>query len=187
MIYAQCSLSSLSPYGQGKAVMTKREQNESHEEFEERCWIQKAHVENGEMVIPPMAFANSIKDAARYSGLKIQGKRNATWTKHFVSGVMVVEPLSTGVASNDIGHEWLFIPSDGKPGSGSRVNRCFPVIPRWHGVVTYLVIDPEITKDVFATMLEISGNLIGIGRFRPQNRGYYGRFEVESIDWTEAK
>lgn len=26
----------------------------------------------------------------------------------------------------------------------------------------------------------------GIGRFRPRNNGYYGRFEVSDIQWSEA-
>ena len=35
---------------------------------------------------------------------------------------------------------------------------------------------------VFEHVLNQMGNIIGVGRFRPRNNGYYGRFVVESID-----
>ena len=52
-------------------------------------------------------------------------------------------------------------------------------------VLTFLVLDEKVTKDIFARVLELAGSLVGIGRFRPQNRGYYGRFQVNSMEWVE--
>ena len=81
--------------------------------------------------------------------------------------------------------EWLFVPSDGMRGGGKRVSKCFPLIPRWNGTVKFVIFDNKITKEVFSRVLHEAGMLIGIGRFRPCNCGYYGRFSVEDIKWEE--
>ena len=69
-------------------------------------------------------------------------------------------------------------------GSGKRVEKCFPVIPSWTGEVTFYVLDETVTQEVFKNILEQAGAFIGIGRFRPRNNGFYGRFKVESIVWS---
>ena len=79
--------------------------------------------------------------------------------------------------------EWLFVPASGRRGDGKRVLKCFPLIPEWHGRVTFHILDDTITEKVFARHLEQAGKFIGIGRFRPRNNGYYGRFAVEKLEW----
>ena len=50
---------------------------------------------------------------------------------------------------------------------------------------TILVIDDLIPEAVFRKVLESSGQLVGIGRFRPQSRGFYGRYLLESFAWVD--
>jgi hypothetical protein len=57
------------------------------------------------------------------------------------------------------------------------------VIHEWGGNVEFLIIDETITNDVFTSVIKQAGAFIGIGRFRPRNNGFYGRFTVEKIDW----
>jgi len=78
---------------------------------------------------------------------------------------------------------WLFVPADGKRGSGKRVEKCFPVIPEWQGDLAFYILDETITEDVFRYHLEQAGKFIGIGFFRPRNNGYFGRFEVVKMTW----
>ena len=52
--------------------------------------------------------------------------------------------------------------------------------------VSYYILDDTITEPVFEQVIHESGNFIGIGRFRPENGGYYGRYVVDSITWQEA-
>ena len=59
-----------------------------------------------------------------------------------------------------------------------------PLIPKWEGSVEFLVFDDVVTEEVFTEHLNDAGSYIGIGRFRPRNNGFYGRFIVESIDWN---
>lgn len=183
---AICKLVSVSPYSQSRFHNTEKKDKESPADYEERTWREKcSHNKQGQIFIPPMAFANCIKQAAKYLGLKIPGGGNEKWTKNFEAGVMVSEPLMLGHHIDDLESEWLFVPSDGKRGGGSRVLKCFPLIREWKGDVTFIIVDEKITKDVFEYILKQAGQLIGIGRFRPRNCGYYGRFIVESIKWQE--
>jgi len=98
---------------------------------------------------------------------------------------MVLEPLVLPIKVDDVKSETLFVPSDGKPGGGKRVEKTFPLISSWSGTIEYIILDDLITQDVFNRVLLASGTLIGIGRFRPRNRGYYGRFAIDSVSWKE--
>lgn len=181
---ARATLTSVSPYSQSKRIRTPKDAKETHEDHEERTWRERLHVnKQGKVFIPPMAFKNCLAEAAKYQSKKIPGKGNATYTKHIEAGVLVTEPLVLDVAQEEVEGEWLFVPSDGRRGGSKRVDKCFPVIPEWSGTVEFLIFDELVTKTVFTEFLEEAGKFIGIGRFRPRNNGYYGRFEVEGVSW----
>ena len=94
---------------------------------------------------------------------------------------MVTDPLTLSIKKDAVESEELFVPSDGKAGGSSRVWKTFPIIKEWEGEITILVLDEVITEKVLARHLDIAGKFKGIGRFRPENAGYYGRFEVKGI------
>lgn len=125
-----------------------------------------------------------IKNGALVS-IEIKQPRNIQHsTKHFEAGVLVMDPVPLGIKCADVPGEWFFVPSDGKRGGGSRVKRCFPVVREWSGDVTFHVLDDTITQDAFEHHLSEAGKFIGIGRFRPRNNGFYGRFSVEKVSWN---
>jgi len=178
------TLSSVSPYGQSRHIQSAKSRDETHEEFEARTWRERMHVtKDGKMMIPPMAFKNCLSEAAKYKSVQIAGKGKATYTKHFEAGVLVTEPLHLPITKKDLQGEWVFVPSDGQRGGGRRVLKCFPLIPHWEGEVNFYILDDIITEEVFKQVLETSGSLIGIGRFRPRNMGYYGRFKIVSMQF----
>jgi hypothetical protein len=183
---AEAHLQSLSPYSQSgyynKDIVPELPK-ELQVDYEKRTWKERCHTrQDGHIFISPMAFTNSLKDAAKYLGVPIPGKSRQTFTKHFESGVLVTDPLVLKETKDTVEGEWLFVPSDGRRGGGRRVEKCFPLIQEWSGVVNYV-----ITQDVFRQVLETSGSLIGIGRFRPRNLGYYGRFKLTDLKWIEDK
>ena len=73
----------------------------------------------------------------------------------------------------------------------------FPVIPEgWKADFNFIILDetvlqtsvtppPEDSKvdsyTVFEHVLRRCGEYVGIGRFRPRNRGFYGRFRVNDF------
>jgi hypothetical protein len=183
---AVAKMEGISPYSQSRYIPCEKKEKESAAAFEERCWRERMHVNGeGRVFIPPMAFKNCLAAAARFLGEKIPGKRNATWTKHFLSGVLVMEGLDLGLNPADVPGETLFVPSDGVRGGGKRVMKTFPRIDRWKGEVAFYILDETITEEAFGAHLREAGNFIGLGRFRPENGGFYGRFKVLSVKWSE--
>ena len=180
-------LKSVSPYSQSKHHETPILEKEGKDMYEKRTWRERLHYDSvtGEVFIPPMQFALSLKEAAKYLSLQIPGKGKSTYTKNFESGIMVIDPLPIGIKKDDVEMEALHVPSDGRRGGTTRVTKYFGLIPKWEGTVKYYILDDIITKDVFTKVLSEAGQLIGIGRFRPRNCGYYGRYEVLDIKWNE--
>ena len=178
-------LTSTAPYSQSKYIEEPRGEKETPKDHEVRVWRDRCNVDaDGHLIIPPMAFKNCIAEAAKYLSIQIPGKGKSTYTKHFEAGLMVAEPLRLPVTKDKVSGEWVHVPSDGRRGGTKRVLKCFPVVPSWEGAVTFYVLDETITPEVFEHHLEQAGKFIGIGRFRPRNNGYYGRFEVEGCEWS---
>lgn len=181
---AICRLKSVSPYSQSKYIQKKKDKSQTHADFEKDNWQLRCHVnESGNLFIPPMCFKNCLSSAAKYISMSIPGQGKKTYTKKIEAGVLVAEPLVLRQKLKDIDGEWLHVPSDGRRGGTTRVEKCFPLIREWEGEVKFLILDEIITEEVFQSHLEDAGSFIGIGRFRPENNGYYGRFEVVSTEW----
>jgi hypothetical protein len=181
-------LKSVSQYSQSRYLLAKKDKNEDYDQFEQRIWRDRAHIveagpDAGKVFIPPMAFKQALDSAAKYSPVKKKGQ--ATYTKHFLSGVLCMEPLVLPMTKDDLSYYAGPMSSTGEKGKsgGSVVIRIYPIVPEWEGDVTFHVIDDTLHKDVFLSTLEVAGKNIGIGRFRPQNGGFNGRFVVESFDW----
>jgi hypothetical protein len=178
-------LKSVTPYSQGKAYLVDRldDGKESHEAYENRTWRERCHTTaDGHIFIPPMAFQKSVASAAAYRSDKKEG--SARWTKHFLSGVQALDPFVLPVLKDEVQMERLFVPSDGKKGGGKRVWKNFPVIPEWEGEFKFLILDQAIPEKLFRLTLEDAGAYIGVGRFRPERGGFYGRYEVLRLDWN---
>ena len=181
---ALASLESVSPYSQSKYYETPHLAKELHKDYETRTWKDRCHInDKGFIFIPPMAIKNALSEAARFISMQIPGKGKSTYTKHFEAGILVTEGIILDIKKDQVQGEWFFVPADGQRGGSKRVLKCFPVIPHWQGDVTFYVLDDLLTEEVFLYHLEQAGNFIGLGRFRPRNNGFYGRFKVNEIAW----
>jgi hypothetical protein len=175
----------VSAYSQSRHYDTPKLPKETAADYENRTWRDRLHVnEEGFVCIPPIAFKNCISEVARFLGKQIPGKGKSTYTKHFEAGVLVMDPLILPIKKDEVPRETYFVPADGRRGSGKRVIKHFPVIQQWEGQVTFYILDETITEDVFLEHLEEAGRFIGIGRFRPRNNGFYGRFQVKKFEWN---
>ena len=184
---ATVNLRSISPYSQSRYHDTPKLSKESAEDYERRTWKERLHYDDdGQVFIPQMALKFCLAECAKYLSTQIPGKGKATYTKHFDAGVLVTDPVYLGFHKDEVDGEWFFVNANGTRGSGSRVKRCYPDIKEWEGKAVFHILDDTITKDVFADHLRQAGQFIGIGRFRPRNGGFYGRFEVlGDIQWQE--
>lgn len=186
MKVAHARLKSLSPYSQSRMVFEKKPDKLDWDAWEAKTWRDKAHLTpEGNLYIPPMQFKRALETAAQMLSLKIKGRGTATYTKHFLAGVQVLEPLVLPLTRDQLVSETINANADGKRGSGKRVLRTFPIVHQWEGVVTYHVFDDTITEDVFEKVLRESGNFVGIGRFRAAVGGMYGRYAVVEVSWEK--
>lgn len=189
MKIAQVTIESNAPYSSSKHIDDHehpKKPKESPDDYEQRTWRYRLHVSaDGRVEIPGACFANSIKSAAKRLQLPVPGKRMMQFTKLFEAGVMIPDPLKLAVKADDVLAERLFVPSDGRPGGGKRVFRHFPRVDVWGGTLTVYILDDTITEHVFTQVVRSAGLLVGVGRFRPENRGYYGRFSVKAVKWID--
>lgn len=184
---ATVTLKSLTPYSQSRLHDTPKLEKEAPDDYEVRTWRERCHAnEDGVVYIPPMALKSSVAEAATFLGQKIPGRGKSTYSKHFLAGVLVIDGPLLGVRKDDIEGEWFFMNSDGRRGSGSRVKRRYPVVRSWEATVEYHILDDTITEDVFEAHIREAGNFIGIGRFRPKNGGFYGRYTAVDISWSSG-
>jgi hypothetical protein len=187
MKLAHCTLKSVSPYSQSRSYAHEfpKPKRGEHEKFEEDTWRNKLHTgPDGRVFIPPMSFKMALDTAAKMLGIRIPGKGQSTYSKFFLSGVLCMEPVVLPVTKDKIPGDRIYANADGVRGSGKRVWRIFPRIDEWEATVDFHVLANEISEEVFEEHLVQAGAFVGIGRFRPQNGGYYGRFEVKKVVWN---
>lgn len=186
MRQAEFTIVGISPYSQSGFIQSPRDDKETFEDYEKRCWRERMHSNgSGTIFIPPMGLKQCLDAAAKFISMQIPGKGKATYTKHFRTGLLCTDPIDLGVNIEDVTGKWFQMNSDGVRGSGKRVPRCYPEVPEWRGEAKALLLSDAITDPVFETHLKQAGQFIGLGRFRPENGGFYGRFTYENLRFSE--
>lgn len=188
MPIGRVKLVSRSPYSQSRAHDESKKDKEKPDAYDQRTWRHKAHYlpeAPYQIFIPAMALKFCITDAAAYLGERITGRGAATYKKHFTSGILVLDNALIDAYRDKVESVTVFANARGMRAPGPRVKRTFPIIPTWSATVDFQVVDSMITEDVFARTLAEAGKFIGLGRFRPQNGGFLGRFLVDNVEWIE--
>lgn len=183
-------LEGISPYSPSKPVPEKPT-DEKPDAYDARTWKLHAHVRaDGLVFVPPMALKNCLLDTADLLGEKIKGKGATTYSKFYKTGILVLDgPLiEPNVHRDEMVGQSYFLNADGRRNGGTRVWRKFPEFENWSITATFHVLVGEIDNDHFERYLAQAGRLIGLGRFRPRNGGYFGRFQIVegSAKWTET-
>lgn len=178
------TIKGVAPYSSSRAHEAEKQPKETADAYEHRTWREKMHVDaGGDVFIPAMSWKMAVDAASKMLGDKIPGKRNATFTKFFTSGVLVFDNAKLGIKAAAVEGVRVHANVDGVRGSGKRVWRIFPEVPEWSTVVKFHVLADEITPDVFERTLAQAGSFVGIGRFRAEKGGLNGRFVVERVRW----
>lgn len=183
IIVATCTLESLTPYSQSRKHDEPKLEGESADDYNRRCWHFQQLVENGTVHIPAFGLHQSLVSAARYSKKQIPGQGKATWTKKFEAGIAFFSNIDLGIDPQTVEHIDVYANADGIRGSGKRVMRRFPIIPKWSATFNVHILDPIITEDIFSEVVEQAGMFIGIGRYRPEKGGTNGRFALKALNW----
>lgn len=190
------TLRSTSPYSQSRKHDTPKMEGESADAHEVRTWQERMHVrtankgkpsERKTVVIPASGMNQALAAAAKFLNKKIEGQRNATWTKHFVAGIAVLTDIDLSIDPADCRRQSINAHANGVRGSGTRVTRFFPTFDEWEATFEVLVLDPLITEAIFSEVMAAAGLFVGVGQHRPEQLGTNGRWDVSSIDWVDPR
>jgi hypothetical protein len=179
------TLESVSAYAQGRYHDTPKLPRENESDYEARTVHAKLHTAVGQIFIPPLAFKLCMETTARYLGEKVPDKGQATYTKFYRQGLICTEPILLNLTPEQVRVARVFIPSQPSKPKGGRVWKLFPVIDQWEGQLSIIAIDDLFTPQILLRHLTIGGLINGIGVWRPENGGLWGKFKVRSLDEEE--
>jgi len=105
--------------------------------------------------------------------IKVKGQGKATYSKLFGSMVAVEEfEIVHKIQDYEIHKSLVVIPS-----TKGRVMRYRPMFKKWV-LEFHLEAEEEIPADAIKEALEIAGKYVGIGDWRPEKKGKFGKFQV---------
>lgn len=197
-------LETISPYSQSRFVgdlmvdpeSGKKLSSSQQGEWDDHNWQCKLHTPSSTNIdaditerkpdsdepvfIPRACVKKALELAAKYMG-RIPNEGKATYTKHFLTGVIELG-AECDLRVSDFRPEPLMVSSTGDREGGKRVKRTFPTRTAPFKIrVKLLVVDKMVTEDALRQAFEVAGNQIGLGMHRPQNGGYKGRFQLVSL------
>jgi hypothetical protein len=153
-------------------------------EWEEKNWMMKAEINNGNAVLPPEWIKSMLINACKQTRLipHYATKKNETYTR-YVQSMMIrpTPPIILSKKKDIIAHGGFYPGQPGRMTSG-KVWKIFPKLETW--TAEFQIVDPfgRMLKDELQQLFEHAGMFVGLGDQRSRN---FGRFEVVSI--KEAK
>jgi hypothetical protein len=149
-------------------------------EYEEKHWINKAEMNNGNAIVPTTWLKSMLINACKQTGMipHYATKKNERYTRYIQSVLIPPAPPIVICKKKQLKQLGGYYP--GQPGkiNSGKIWKIFPKVDEW--TATFYVFDPfeRMMKEELMKLLEYGGMFIGIGDQRPMN---YGRFEVEYI------
>ena len=167
---------------QGKGVMAadecesgkKKKHREPAEEARLRAhWMTVAGKK--ELCIPWVMLYQSICTAA--GSFKFRGQKTMST---IVAATISCETdrISLNTDQFEVLEEYVKIP----PKTGSMVLIGRPRLPKWQATFVLVVDDEMYAAENLRDIIAHAGKLVGIGAWRPQLKGPYGRFEVSDFE-----
>lgn len=132
---------------------------------------------SGEVTLPPQMLRSNIEKGARKLKQGPQVREGL-----IVEGIdeFIYDREQYGTTPAELGKSTQF--TTGVVVQRSRILRTRAKFEDW-GVRFTVEIDPELVdREQLATWLDISGRRIGLGDWRPEKSGHYGRFETVGIE-----
>lgn len=127
--------------------------------------------ENGNLVQPSTHLIGSLRKAgARF---QIPGQGKLTYKNLMGSGAVFIDP-------DMIPHEIQKWEVDRRPVviGKARIVRSRPMLKKWALGFTVEYDDEEVPKQALKEIFEYAGRRVGIGDFRPEKGGPFGRFMI---------
>jgi hypothetical protein len=137
----------------------------------EKVLEDKLYLLDGKPYIPAVYFRNALIEAGKQ--FKITGKGKATYSK-LIGSSIEIEPETI---INDYKYEEFKVAAV-NPMTKGRMMVSRPKFNEWAVEFNILSYDDGITEGVLKDCLEYAGSYVGIGDWRPEKKGPYGKFIV---------
>lgn len=134
--------------------------------------LKKLYVDSdGNLYVPSTHIERSLIEAGKK--IKVKGQGKATYSKLFGSMISIQEfEILHEITQYEIHKTLVVIPS-----TKGRIMRYRPMFKNWK-LCFHIEADEEIAADAIKEALEIAGKYVGIGDWRPEKKGKFGKFQV---------
>ena len=152
---------------------SRGEQQESPDDIQE-----KVYMFNGKYAHPSQGFMNSFLRAASLGGYKI-GRHGA---RSLLAGALTITPMPL-VELHVVGKPEPYGVRCVIPATGGSIYRIRPLWNHW-GADFRLDVDemvwPSSAAKTLEEILKFSGRAVGVGCWRPEREGQFGKFDLKS-------
>ena len=159
-------------YGFDSEWVEKKASNDYEKEA-----LQKLYVDSDSKIYQPSThLERALIEAGKKVRIKGQGKAN--YSKVFGSMAYIEESEIYHEITDYEVHKILVV----IPSTKGRIMRYRPIFKKWV-LVFHVCFEDEIPAEVVKECFEIAGRYIGIGDWRPEKKGKFGKFQV--TEWKE--
>jgi hypothetical protein len=131
----------------------------------------KFYLDNGKPYIPSVYFRNSLIEAGKQ--FKITGKGKSNFSK-LIGATVDINP---GIISCDFPYE-IFRCSAVNPMTKGRMMVSRPKMLKWDCAFVVILNDDSIEGETIKEILDHAGKYVGIGDWRPEKKGMFGKFMI---------
>ena len=134
--------------------------------------LKKLYINADETIFQPATHIEaSLIEAGKK--IKVKGQGKATYSKLFGSMLSIEElEIEHKIQDYEINKCLVVIPS-----TKGRIMRYRPMFKKW--VLNFNILaEDELPSEAILQALEISGKYVGIGDWRPQKKGKFGKYQV---------
>jgi hypothetical protein len=135
----------------------------------------KLYLDEKKVQLPSVYIKNSITEASKQ--FKIVGKGKSTYSK-LVASTVDIEPFMIEL---DAGKYEVFRISAVNPMTKGRMMTERPRFNKWKASFEIILNDAAIPVSVMNEILEHAGRYVGIGDWRPEKKGMFGKFMIVSF------
>jgi hypothetical protein len=135
----------------------------------------KLYIQDGKAQLPATYLRNSIVEASKQ--FKIVGKGKSTYSK-LVASTMNIEPFYIELEADK--YE-IFRISAVNPMTKGRMMTERPKFNKWVASFEIILNDEAVPISVINEILEQAGKYVGVGDWRPEKKGMFGKFMITSF------
>ncbi|MEM4591741.1 MAG: hypothetical protein QW555_07935 [Nitrososphaerota archaeon] len=153
--------------------MSRARNNATREEIERNnCHLYIYYNSEGRPSIPSIWLINSLKQAA--AEVKIPGRGKKTYKNLVGAGFILIQPDMIPLESDG----WTIYAAPVVV-QRARIIRHRPLFPQWRAMFTIIFDEQHFTQKLIEELLQYAGAFVGIGDYRPQRGGPFGRFTTQ--------